>query len=279
MDQPRQRLAPPSALVTPPHSAVEVYPRAAVLTAWVNAVCAGVVDGLAECPALNPRDPFSAALDSPYSAHHPAWTFARMTLGEAVATWPTRASAQCALPVPGDVAGLPADAVAARSAGQALVVPGPDFALVVWPSAAGDVTSVWRATTGMAVARADRDIRHARQLVMERLTEAVASFEASGPVRSSREHVARRISALDAVPMPPESHPAAVSLARLSAQLLVIVDAALQPHAPNTLPTHDNPTNPTNPHDSTTRALAPLGRVGRAALATAFSATHPPRSA
>ena len=275
MDHPRQRLAPPPALVTPPHSAVEVYPRAAVLTAWVNAVGVRAVDGLAECPVLDPGDPFSIGLSSANGAPDFAWVPGRMTLGEAVATWPHREPAQCTLPVPGDVSGLPANAAGALAAGQAAVVPSVHAALVVWPSVAGDASTVWRAIAGGPVARADLDVRHARLSVMDRLTEAVAHFDATGPVRSSRDEVARRMAALDVVPMPPESQPAAVALARLSAQLLVIVDAVLNPGTAAGSPPAVNQAA----RDQAKQALAPLGRVGRSALATAFSATHSGSSA
>lgn len=282
MDQPRQRLAPPRALVTPPHAAVEVYPRAAVLTAWVNAIAAGAVDGLAECPVLDPSDPFSVGTRAiPATPDAPGWLAGRWTLGEAVTAWPHRESAQCALPVPGDLAGLPADVPGALAAGQAVVVPGSDAAWVLWPSVAGETGTIWRAATGPPVARADRDVRHARLTVMARLTEAVAYFEATGPVRSSRDNVARRMAALDTVPMPPESDAAAVALARLSAQLLVIVDAVLNPYptvSDSRRVVDPSPAPGQTTHDQVAQTLAPLGRVGRSALATAFSATHTPRS-
>jgi hypothetical protein len=234
---------------------VELYPRAAVLTAWLNAMSARAVADLTDCPAAQPTDPFHGS-----EAGVPGWQHARMPLGAALAALAGTGPAFCALPVPGDAGGLPAGLPRAAGAGQAMIIPLRDAAIVITPtSVAGDRT-VWHATRAAPVPMPSTDLRSERLRIMELLTEAVHTAAAATlPVADSRS-VEHRLERLRRVPMPPGSAGAAVELARSSATLLAIVDGAV-----TALPDHGSDAAQVR------SALTPLGAAGRRGLAVAFS--------
>lgn len=238
-----------------PHTVVELYPRAAVLTAWFNAMTSGAVPDLIDCPAAQPSDPFHGS-----EAGIPEWRDARLPLGAALALLTDVRPAHCALPVPGDLGGLPAGVPRAAGAGQAMLIPVPDATVVITPTSVAGGRTVWHATRAPAVPPPVVDLRNERLQIMELLAEAVrTAADATLPAADGRS-VEREVELLRRVPMPPGSAGAAVELARSSATLMTIVAGALA-----ALPDHGA--------DATrVRAtLTPLGAAGRRALAVAFS--------
>ncbi len=251
----RRGSAPGVALQTGPHAVAELYPRAGILTAWLNAIEAGAVDGLAECPAIRPDEPFHAE-----AAGAPAWNRLTLTVGEALACRAADPAlpagpARCALPVPGDVGGLPSGCPGALSVGQAMIVSDLTSSVVVWPVGRG-----WHAVRADPIPTYSDDVRSARLRVMTELATAVTVLEDATLPTARRSELNRRLVDLEVVPLPPGSAPAAVELARSSARLLAICDVVLA-----------GQTDRTAAATALHTTLDPLGRVGRAALATAFS--------
>jgi hypothetical protein len=244
-------------LAVPPHAVVELYPRAAVLTAWFNAWQAGAVDGLADCPVVRPDDPFHGS-----DTQLPGWEPARMPLGSALAMLPGESTATCALPVPGDPAGLPTPvARRAADAGQAMLIAHSAGTIVVTPTSAAAGRTVWHATLSGRITPAPTDLRTERLAIMELLTEAMEVVQAATLPAADGRATAHRVAGLATVPMPPGSAGAAVELARSSATLITVVTDALA--------TLDQGSREVS---KVAGSLVPLGRAGRRALATAFSA-------
>lgn len=244
-----------------PHEVVELYPRAAVLTAWFNAWSADAVDGLGDCPAARADDPVHTG-----EVTLPGWEPHRLPLGLALATV-LGTPATCALPVPGDAAGLPPAAVRALAAGQAMVLTGAEAAFALVPTSAGTERTVWHATSIPVRAPAEppgpSDIRSRRLLIMELMSDAMAIAQRAAPTTrpdGADAELRRTLHHLSHVPMPPGSAGAAVELARSSASLLAIVSTAVA-----TLPA-------TEESHEIRDALRPLGRAARESLAIAFSA-------
>lgn len=234
---------------------VELYPRAAILTAWFNAISFGAVPDLTECPAALPTDPFHGS-----ETGVPGWQHARLPLGTALAVLGDTGPAYCALPVPGDPGGLPAGAARATDAGQAMILPLPDCSIVITPTSVAGERTVWQATRTDVVPVPTTDLRAERLRIMEFLADAVhAAAAATLPTRDPRD-VEQHMHRLRHVPMPPGSAGAAVELARSSATLLAVVQGALA-----VLPDHGTDAA------AVRTALTPLGAAGRRALAVAFS--------
>lgn len=252
------------------------YPRAAILTAWVNAWAAGGVDGLASCPAVSPAAAVSAEVGAGAGAASSAPELPRgpvgpqlqplgQTLALLVAEYGTRLRATALLPVPGDPAGLPPEARAARDSGEVAVLsdgrPG-DPHYVLFPATGGDrAMARWRMERAyVAPAALVTDLRTARLQIMELLPRVVGLAESAGGRPMSDAGLRERLRLLEEVPLPSGSAPAAVELARRSASLLAIVDAAAEGLD----------------GDPMRRAelmpeLRPLATAGRQALAAAFS--------
>lgn len=276
------------------------YPRAAILTAWVNAWVAGDVDGLASCPAVSPAAAVSAEVGGAWGAGgagrdgdgadgvgaaegadgaastQPGVGSRRgpvglqlqplgQTLALLVAEHGARLRATALLPVAGDPAGLPPEARAARESGEVAVLsdgrPG-DPHYVLFPATGGDrVMARWQMERAhVAPAALVTDLRTARLQIMELLPRVVALAESAGGRPMSDGALRERLRLLEGVPLPPGSAPAAVELARRSASLLAIVDAAAEGLV----------------RDPSRRAelmpeLRPLAAAGRQALAAAFS--------
>ncbi len=244
-------------LAVPPHAVVELYPRAAVLAAWFNAWQAQAVDGLADCPVVRPDDPFHGS-----DSQLPGWEPARMPLGSALAMLPAGSRAYCALPVPGDPAGMPLPvARRAADAGQAMLIDHDEGTVVVTPTSAAGGRTVWHATLAPRIRPPLPDVRSERLAIMELLTEAMETVQASTLPTADGRATARRVAGLATVPMPPGSAGAAVELARSSATLITVVTDAL-----TALDARGGDAA------KVTASLMPLGRAGRRALSTAFSA-------
>lgn len=237
---------------------VEIYPRAAILTAWFNAWRSGVVDGLASSEDLRADDPchsHDGLLNGAGGGRRP--------LGETLAALPATTPARCALSVPGDPDGLPPLARRAAAAGQAMLVGLPDERTAVFsPTSLGDRRTLWHAEVVPGPLPATTsDVRTERLRMMELLPAAIATAESATLPGAPSTDVARKMAAAAAVPLPPGSAGSAVNLARTAASLLVIVDAALTVGLP--------PSNTEAEHVRST--LIPLGRAGRRALAVAFT--------
>ncbi|MFM2437600.1 MAG: hypothetical protein RLZ55_411 [Actinomycetota bacterium] len=254
------------------------YPRAAILTAWINAWVAGDVDGLASCPAVSPAAAVSTevgpgsgaarAAGQPASRRGPLGLQLQplgQTLALLVAEHGAQLGATALLPVAGDPAGLPPDARAPRESGEVTVLsdgrPG-DPQYVLFPATGGDrVTARWRLDRAhVASAAMVTDLRTARLQIMELLPRVVGLAESAGGRPMSDGALRERLRLLEEVPLPPGSAPAAVELARRSAALLAIVGAAAEGLD----------------GDPGRRAellpqLRPLATAGRQALAAAFS--------
>ena len=243
-------------LLVAPYSAVAPYPDAAILTAWANAWHDGTVStdhrrviGLDE-PVL------AAAADAPF------WPQARLSLRQALAAvgdswWP----AQCCLPVPGDLGGLPAGAHRALSAGQAVVWTHAGESVVLSPMAMPGGDRMWVAERAAASTQWPPDRREVNTAIMQALERCVTLAESSLlPRRESTAHTLARLSELP-VPLPPGTEAAVVALARQSATVVAIVSAAVA----------DLP--PTSEAAELREALVPLGRAARQGLSVAFSAT------
>lgn len=239
------------------HSAAEIYPRAGVLTSWVNAGLDLRADP-ANCPVLVGDNPFNGS-----TVKIDEWQVARLQLREALGPLLTRATgpARCVLPVPGDPGGLPAGMPLAAAAGQAMLVPTATGCLALVPTSLqqGDAAT-WQALAGPELPPYAGDLRGARAEVMTRLTEAVEVLESlPAPAREPGD-LRRELTALDTIQLAPGSPGPAVQLAQLSARLLTIVSTAVPLADPGTASGR-----------AAAELLVQLGRTGRAALSVAFS--------
>lgn len=266
-DRHRLRVAAPG-LGVQPHGTVELYPRAGVLTAWFNAAQAART-ALALPPAL-PRVPRADDAFHGEEAELSAWPLARLELVPALdslmrhlwASGVDAGPARCVLPVPGDPAGLPPGAARAAAAGQAMLVPITDGALVVSPTIAADGSAVWHAQRAPQAAPWAPDVRAARLEINELLATAIAAIEDAALPAANGDLAQRRVAALAAPPLPPGSSADAVALARSSATLVAVVESALTAFDPAG-----------SARAQLAALLVPLGAAGRRALATALSAT------
>lgn len=247
-------------LVVAPYSAISPYPVAAILTSWANAAHGARWARDAHLgDIVNLDEPVL-----PSAAEVSFWPEARIPLGDALKVipeqwWPARS----ALPVPGDLGGLPAGATKALSAGQAVVWSHSDNSLVLSPISMPGGDRMWWAERTSTVAAPPPDQRQAARAIMVALEECVALAEAALlPRRMLASTEIARVSELP-VPLPPGSAADTVALARQAATLVAIVDAAMA-----SLPE-------TSEAAEVRAALAPLGRAARVGLSVAFSAIGP----
>lgn len=236
-------------------ASVELYPRAAILTAWINAWAVGRVDGLIECPGVSPAAPLLAPVRQPLG----------QALALLIAEHGPDLHASALLPVPGDPAGLPPDARDARQAGQVVALTGGTPgrpAQLLFPATSAPVRpTAWRAKDAhVAPAALATDLRAARLGIMDLLPGAVAVSDATGGRPLEQAELRDRLRRLETVPLPPGSASAAVDLARRSAALLAIVEAAAARLDADP-----------GRRDALMAELRPLAAAGRRALAAAFS--------
>ncbi len=239
------------------HAVAEIYPRAGVLTSWLNAALDGRTD-VAMCPVLGGDNPFNGSATT-----FEDWQVARLQLREALDALLVKATgaARCVLPVPGDPGGLPAGLPIAAAAGQAVLVPVDQGSLVLVPTSLRlDDAATWQGLPGPGLPSYAADPRAARAEVLSQLTQAVEVLESLPSPSRDQGLLQQRLKRLDVVPLAPGSSGPAAELARLSARLLTIVAAAVPAADPGT-----------SSGRAARELLVPLGRVGRAALAIAFS--------
>ena len=218
------------------------YPRAAILTAWVNAWVAGGVDGLASCPAVSPAAAVSAEVGAGQELPAVRPSCRADLLGRSCNPWADAGAARGrvrdaaarhrAAAGSGDPAGLPPEARAARDSGEVAVLsdgrPG-DPHHVLFPATGGDrAMARWRMERAyVAPAALVTDLRTARLQIME-LLPASLGWRSLRAAPMSDAGLRERLRLLEEVPLPSGSAPAAVELARRSASLLAIVDAAAE---------------------------------------------------
>jgi hypothetical protein len=251
--EPAQRWAP--GLSTTAHTTVAPYPAAAVLTSWFNAFSAGQIAAAVPAPGISPDEPVMTT-----EADVAGWLHSRIPLGVALAsiTWPVPATA--ALPVPGDVGGIPPGCQRALAAGEAMVLGGQDRSLLFVPSVLPGGNRLWHAVSAGAVSPPPVDIGALRRQIMSALEEAVTVAEdAVFPLRAKAGAATRAVQDT-AVPLPPGSPAEIVSLASQSAVLVTLADELLR----------DADTSDVAGIGAQIRTL---GRLGRHGLAVAFSAT------
>ena len=239
------------------HAVAEIYPRAGVLASWLNAALDSRAD-VSLCPVVGGDNPFNGSATTVEE-----WQLARMQLREALSALLSKATgpARCVLPVPGDPGGLPAGLPTAAAAGQAVLVPVDQGSLVLVPTSLQlDEAATWQGLPGPGLTSYAADPRAARAEVLSQLTQAVEILESLPSPSRDQGLLRQRLQRLDLVPLAPGSSGPAAELARLSARLLTIVAAAIPAADPGT-----------SSGRAARELLVPLGRVGRAALAIAFS--------
>lgn len=241
-------------LTTAPHTTVAPYPAAAVLTAWFNAFRSGILHAPLPADGLSAREPLITT-----EAQRPEWAHTRIPLGVALTALQWGEPAWVALPVPGDVSGVPAGCERAMAAGQAMVLGGRTESLVLVPHTLPGGDRLWYAVRAGSTSPQAVDVRTTRQQIMAALEDAVLVAEAAVlPARQSAATAARKVQN-SAVPMPPRTPGTLVTLASQSAVLSVLATEYL------------NGSSPATPPDVATR-MQTLGRLGRQGLAVAFSA-------
>lgn len=240
-------------LTTATHATVAPYPVAGVLTAWFNAFKSGAIRSMFPAPGISEREPLITT-----EADIPAWEDTRISLGDALPGLDWGEPGWVALPVPGDVAGVPAGCTRALLAGQAMVLGSRSDSLVLVPHTLPGGDRLWHAVRAGAVAPYAPDVRAIRQQIMVALEDAALTAEAAVmPVRDAAATTARRVQS-SPVPMPPGTSGALVSLASQSAVLTVLAETFLNG---NSVPDSD----------SVATKVQTLGRLGRHGLAVAFS--------
>lgn len=250
--EPQHRSAP--GLTTAAHATVAPYPDAAVVTAWFNAYRDGVISAPLPAPGIGLEEPLITT-----EASGLMWSEARLPLGVALARleWPERA--WVALPVPGDVDGVPAGCPRALSAGQAMVLGGADRSLVLVPQRLTSGDRMWFAVSAGGTTRRVPDVRTARQQIMSALEDAVLTAESRVlPLRGAAGAATRAVQQ-SPVPLPPGTAGNLVALASQSAMLVTLAEEFTRTEVGST--------------DGEVGAkVRSLGRLGRHGLAVAFSA-------
>jgi hypothetical protein len=252
------RSSPGTSRALPWFGVAELPPRAGIVTSWFNSPSAE----LSDCPILAGENPFNGSATGLRAWSSPRQQL-RMALPDllAVATGPAR----CVLPVPGDTQGLPPESVMAVAAGQAMVVPIGAAAVVIVPtSLAGRDAAVWQAQRVSVSIPASVSIRDARLEVLELTTEAVELLSSAPAPARDESALARRLAALEDLPLPPGTSGRTAALVSSSARLLAIVAAAAVSADPGT-----------SSGRLLLTAMAPLAAAGRRGLATALSQPGP----
>lgn len=241
-------------LTSAPHATVAPYPVAAVLTAWFNAFRTGLLPAPLPAGGVSAREPLITT-----DADRPEWMDTRIPLGAALQALQWHEPAWVALPVPGDVAGVPAGCERALAAGQAMVLGGRTESLVIVPHTLPGGDRLWHAVRAGGTSPQAIDVRTTRQHIMAALEDTVLAAEAAVlPAREASATVARTVQRT-AVPMPPGTPGALVSLASQSAVLSALATEFLNASSPP-------------PSQGVAAKMQTLGRLGRQGLAVAFSA-------
>ena len=240
-------------LLVPIYGTVAGYPAAAAVTAWANHLAAGAPADFAP-PLIDPQEPLL-----PAAAAVPFWPEARLPLADALQAVPhSWFPARCALPVPGDLGGLPAGATRALAAGQALILSAGDDTVVLSPMTVGGAR-MWTAERTPGTPVAPTRLADAKREIMGAMEQAILVAEAAVLPRRKMGADLAAITETP-VPLPPGTAAEVVALARQAATVLTIVDAVMR----NLEPGSDA--------DAVRQALVPLGRAGRQGLSVAFSA-------
>ena len=241
-------------LLVPIYGTVAGYPVAAIVTAWANHIATDPPARFAP-PLIGPHEHLL-----PAAAGVPFWPEARLPLAAALQAVPSSwYPARCALPVPGDLGGLPAGAPRARAAGQAVILSDGDEAIVISPMTVGGAR-MWTAERTPNTPAAPARLADVKREIMGAMEQAIVVAESAVLPRQEMSTDLAAIAEAP-VPLPPGTAAPVVALARQSATVLAIVDAVMR-HL-----------DAGSDAAAVREALVPLGRAGRQGLSVAFSAS------
>lgn len=240
-------------LLVPIYGTVAGYPAAAIVTAWAKHIAVDPPPRFVP-PMIDPHEPLL-----PAAASVPFWPEARLPLVAALQAVPSSwYPARCALPVPGDLGGLPAGAPRALAAGQAVILAEGDDAVVISPMTVGGAR-MWTAERTANTPVAPAHLADVKREIMGAMEQAILVAESA--VLPRREMSADLAAITETpVPLPPGTAAPVVALARQSATVLAIV-AAVMRHL-----------DASAEAEAVAQALVPLGRAGRRGLSVAFTA-------